>query len=122
MCAAGVDCTGGKFTLGVTRHGQGRSCASADQRVPHSASFWSRGALLPIFAIFVRKLLFLIYHAVQVFQGDELITEPEPVRVSMDSISLPYPDEVQDRDAQLRYDSYAAYPPETFANIKAAGR
>ena len=55
---------------------------------------------------------------VQVFQGDDVITESEPVKVEVDSVSLPYPDTVTDRDAQLRYDSFASYPPQTFANTK----
>lgn len=31
---------------------------------------------------------------------------------------LPYPEFIRDGDAQIRYDTYAAYPPETFKTIK----
>jgi hypothetical protein len=54
-----------------------------------------------------------------VFQGDQIIVEPPPMVFPSEldegsTADLPYPDYITDGDAQIRYDTFAAYPPHTF--------
>lgn len=61
----------------------------------------------------------------QAFQGDQIIIEPPPLvqrQTSPDGFdNLPYPDFVTDGDAQIRYDTFAAYPPRTFKTKSLSG-
>lgn len=60
-------------------------------------------------------IIFLIF--IQAFQGDQILIEPPPMNFTSSNglpSDLPYPDFINDGDAQIRYDTFASYPPQLF--------